>query len=150
MATRWIGPDTGEETRFVLILLLLLCFAFSVGGCRRGPSSETASYERERDRLASRPPVEKETERYLPDRYPWEGHTSQIPGITDRLKDTDAKLEAEKREVDQTLHGPCRVYPPLLERVPRIPYCPYGFCTCSGGRSGACTCYSSCYRSCCQ
>ncbi|MFZ2960163.1 MAG: hypothetical protein WA705_25050 [Candidatus Ozemobacteraceae bacterium] len=140
MATRWIGPETGEETRFALIVLLLLAFAISVGGCGKSPPQDPEMYDRER--LALKPA--SKTEKYLPDRIPWQVKESSISGVLDRLKEADSRLEKEMREIDQTVHGQCRISPPLPDRCPRIPYCTYGISVgTTGGSAVGCSCRRS-------
>lgn len=119
MQVRAIGPESGEEARFALILLLALSFVMSLTGCRRDPAQPTVMYERERAELP--PPAVKEV--YLPDRQPWEGKTRTIDHVPAGILLSQKKIEREMGWIDTIIYGfrrtpPPPPPPPLPDRCP--------------------------------
>lgn len=131
MQVRTIGPESGDEARFALILLMVLSFVMSLSGCRQEPSQPTVMYDRERASLPA--PVVKET--YLPDRQPWEGSKRTIDSVPADIVRTQAEIMREQGILDYIIHGPPRCSPPPLpDRCPAP-----GDCCCSSiFHSGEC------------
>ena len=126
MRSHAIGPETGEEARFALLLLMALSLIMSLVGCRRDPAKPTEMYERERTALAA-PAVKEEKEAYLPDPKPVEGLPPAFVPVAVDLVSTRRRLEAEGAILESVVHSCPRCCPqPLPPRCPppsKLPPC---------------------------
>ncbi len=78
-------------------LFIAALFLTTTEGCmvRRPPSSEPRMYKREEAALPKKP-----DETYLSDRYPWEGKTRTMDGLTGRIRAKETEIDSEIKRLD--------------------------------------------------
>jgi hypothetical protein len=89
--------------RLPLAILIVVGVLFS-NGCRRAPKSSPQYYEREYARMQEMATPSAPV--YLPDRYPWQGRTSNLNQLPERI---DAFQKSVNREIcafNRVMYGP--------------------------------------------
>ncbi|MGM0600186.1 MAG: hypothetical protein ACQETH_10270 [Candidatus Rifleibacteriota bacterium] len=81
----------------IFILFAIVASGYVITGCRQDPANPPKYYQSELKamrRQAAREDAQKE-EKFLPDKYPWEGSKKDSPSLTTRISTMEKGIDDE-------------------------------------------------------
>ena len=81
----------------ILVLFAIIISSFAIIGCRQEPSNPPEYYQSELRAMrqqAVREAAQKE-EKYLPDKYPWEGNKKNQTSVTTSISTMEKRIDHE-------------------------------------------------------
>lgn len=96
-------------SRFALVMTAMIIIA--VSGCRQAPENPPRYYQAELRAMERQAAMQadNETQKFLEDRYPWEGKKSTLDCLPCRIQEKEKVLNSELDYLHTFIHGKKRI-----------------------------------------